>query len=393
MKEIQPVCHSDCLQAHHVLVALAALGVTGRHWPCVEAYGGPKQLAQQGFETLFGVLVQTGKASKSGKDRQQLSQMLHTALQQARQLDAFVTQGGWIMGVQGSRELMRLNRCRAPLLCAFFEGNRQHIRHRPVVAIVGSRKADARGLQRTRDLAYRLAQEGILIVSGAAMGTDCAAHEAAVQAGGCTLAILGDPLNPSKSLLPKRLSHLPADLVSVLTPFGPWVAPASFLFAARNQYMASLADAVVVMQGTAGSGTLHTARYAQQLGVPLWAMPGDVEDPLAAAGNELLEQGWARACISSESLLGHVLKTPKKSVVNSLETVLQKREQKAAKLDLNEAQQKLLGMLHSCLGVATVDELCQKLQMQVQQLQSMLLELELKGLIVRKGAQVVLGEV
>lgn len=390
MHATNTVYDADCLQAHHVLAALAAVGVTGRYWPCIEAYGGPKQLAVQGFAALLDVLVQTGKVKK---DRKQLSDLLRRALQDAKQLDHFVAQGGWIMGAQGSRELMRLNRCRAPLLCAFFEGSRECLQRRPIVAIVGSRQANAQGLEQTRRLASRLAQEGILVVSGAALGTDCMAHEAAVAAGGSTLAILGDPLSPKTSLLPARLSHLPAHLVSVLTPFGPWVRPASFLFASRNQYMASMADAVVVMQGTAHSGTLHTARYAHQLGVGIWAMPGDIQDPLAAAGNDLLERGWARAYVSPESFVDRILKTARKSAVNSFGDLLQKQPAKLAKMDLSQAEQELLGVLRQHAGVVTVDELCQKLQMQVQQLQNVLLELELKNLVARKGAQVMLGEV
>ncbi|MEM7403199.1 MAG: DNA-processing protein DprA [Myxococcota bacterium] len=383
---------SDCdrLQSYHVLACLAALGVTGRYWPCLEAHGGPEQLARQGVEAVLGVLVQTGKARR---DERQMAQLLQEALQQARQLDNFVARGGWIMGACGSRELMRLNRSRTPLLCAFFEGERQLLQQRPVVAIVGSRRACARGLQRTQRLAGCLGREGVLVVSGAAVGTDCAAHEAAVQAGGRTLAILGEPLQPARSLLPDRLSHLPSDAICALTPYGPWVTPASFLFAARNQYMAAMADAVVIMQGTAGSGTLHTAKYARQLGVALWAMPGDIEDPLAAASNQLLQQGWAKAYIDPDSLLSELIGTKKKSSISVWTAMSAKKPLQLANMGLSDMQQQLLGMLHGGPGVVTVDELCQKLHIQVQQLQGLLLELELRSLIVRDGAQVRLGEV
>jgi DNA processing protein len=140
------------------------------------------------------------------------------------------------------------------------------------VAIVGTRGALIRNLERARQLAADLVHAGLGIVSGGALGIDAAAHEGALEAGGDTVAVLGSGLDiryPERnSGLFQRIERQGA-LVSAF-PLG--TPPRRPNFPQRNRIIAAWADVVVVMEAPARSGALNTARWARQLGVPVLAL-------------------------------------------------------------------------------------------------------------------------
>jgi DNA processing protein len=164
----------------------------------------------------------------------------------------------------------------------------------PAVAIVGARRASPYGLEASRALARELAGCGVPIVSGMALGVDSAAHEGALEGGGLTVAVLAGSASfaypRSKRHLHRRIAH--AGLVVSEMP--PAARPFRWCFPARNRIMAGLAAMTVVVEGAAGSGSLITARFAQELGREVGAVPGQVTSPLAAGPNDLLADG---ACV------------------------------------------------------------------------------------------------
>ncbi len=143
-----------------------------------------------------------------------------------------------------------------------------------MLAIVGARAATARGLEFAAAVARQAATAGWTVVSGGAFGIDAAAHAAALDAGGKTVAVLGTGIDID---YPKR--HRPlfdriacsGALVSML-PLG--APPRSWHFPARNQLIAALADAVLVVEGKLRSGSLSTAAAARRLGRLRLALPG-----------------------------------------------------------------------------------------------------------------------
>ncbi len=168
---------------------------------------------------------------------------------------------------------------------------------RPAVAIVGARLATAAGLQAAREIARQLAAVGVTVISGGAVGVDREAHLAALRAGGKTVAVLGDPASRHDTRRSwMRAAFDPArDRALALTPFGPEVPHHRALFAARNHFIAALADDVVVVEGREQSGTLYTARAAGSLGVRLWACCGTT--PASYVPCRLVEQGKARVLL------------------------------------------------------------------------------------------------
>lgn len=156
------------------------------------------------------------------------------------------------------------------------------------VAIVGSRKAGEEERELAFSLARDLAEAGALIVSGGAIGVDAAAHRGALAAGGRTAVVCGGGLD---QLYPERNLPLFGEIVecggALLSTFEAGAAPRPSRFARRNRVIAGLADAVLVVQAEAASGSLQTAAAAREYGRLVAAYPGS---PGCAA---LLAQGAA----------------------------------------------------------------------------------------------------
>jgi DNA processing protein len=161
----------------------------------------------------------------------------------------------------------------------------------PMVAIVGSRKADTAACRFTRKLAAELSSQGVGIISGGALGIDTVAHLGALDAKGKTLAVIGSGYNylyPSDN---RRLFETISKTGALMTEFADEQPPARWTFPKRNRLVAALADGVVVVQAAVRSGALITASYAKDLGVPVGATPGIPADPRNRGNHDLIRQG------------------------------------------------------------------------------------------------------
>jgi DNA processing protein len=174
------------------------------------------------------------------------------------------------------------------------------------VAVVGARRSDEYGLDLARELSAGLARAGVSVVSGGALGIDGAAHEAALEAGGHTVAVLGtgvDVAYPAQHRdLFERILAAGGALLSEL-PDGTRGWKGSF--PRRNRIVSGLSDAVVVVRAGERSGALITAAWAASQGVPVLAVPGDARDPLSAGPHGLLRRG-ARVATSAADVLAAI---------------------------------------------------------------------------------------
>ncbi|MBC7643529.1 MAG: DNA-protecting protein DprA [Thermoleophilia bacterium] len=182
-------------------------------------------------------------------------------------------------------------------------GNRALLeRSVPRVAIIGSRRPRESASIAAEAIARGLARRGITVVSGLAIGIDGRAHEAALDAGGTTIAVLGsgiDNVHPrSNRRLADRIVRRDSLLVSEYAPTAgahPW------MFRARNRLLAALSDYVVVVQARRASGSMITVRCAQDLGIDVGVVPSAIDDPAFDGSIELLREG-ARAIVDAESV-------------------------------------------------------------------------------------------
>jgi DNA processing protein len=159
------------------------------------------------------------------------------------------------------------------------------------VAIVGTRRASADGLEIARALGRGLAAAGVTVVSGMALGADSAAHAGALEAGGATVAVLACgadvPYPPSKRTLYARIVRAGC----VVSELPPGFGPHRWCFPARNRIIAALAQMTVVVEAAERSGSLITAELAADLGRDVGAVPGTVTSWRAAGTNALLRDG------------------------------------------------------------------------------------------------------
>ena len=164
---------------------------------------------------------------------------------------------------------------------------------KPLITIVGSRQLTDYGERVTRTLATDLVRAGCGVVSGLAFGIDAVAHRAALEAGGETIAVLGNGLDDA-SIAPQ--SHL--SLAHAILPHGALLSEyplgtkaETFTFPARNRIMAGMSLGTVVVEAAEGSGTLITARLALDYNREVFAVPGSIFSSVSVGTHRLIKEG------------------------------------------------------------------------------------------------------
>ena len=176
----------------------------------------------------------------------------------------------------------------------------------PVVAVVGSRRASAHGLEVARKIGRTLSAAGVTVVSGLAMGIDAAAHRGALESGGRTVAVLGCGADRPYPRINHALYRQVRQAGAVVAELPPGAPPSRWTFPARNRIMAGLASVTVVVEAAERSGSLITATFAVELGRDVGAVPGRVTSREAAGSNALLHAG-AGVWRGGEDILDAVL--------------------------------------------------------------------------------------
>ena len=181
----------------------------------------------------------------------------------------------------------------APSLALYVAG-RPGLLAAPGIAIVGTRRPTAMGARDAYDYAQRLAAMGVPIVSGLATGIDAAAHQGALAAGATgagTIAVLGTGLArcypPQHTGLAERIAAHGA----LVSEFALDTGPRRGHFPRRNRIVAGLVRGVLVVEASAQSGSLITARLAADAGRDVFAMPGSIHSPVAQGCNALIRDG------------------------------------------------------------------------------------------------------
>lgn len=247
------------------------------------------------------------------------------------------------------------------------------------VAVVGTRYADDDALDFTHAVARELARSGVVVVSGGARGIDAAAHQGALDGGGRTVVVgaggLDHPYPPEHAPLFARVVEAGGAL---LTEANDGDEPLARCFLHRNRLVAALAQAVLVVQAPARSGALGTAAWAKRLGRPLFVVPGAPWDPRAAGCVALLRRG-ATVCTCAQDLLSL-------AALGGGTIAAAPRVQGEKRPTFNDMDSESLAVLVQ-LGRRGrhVDEVARGAKLPISRAQSVLLRLQLKGVVEDRG--------
>ena len=177
-----------------------------------------------------------------------------------------------------------------PPLALFVQGNRDLLK-RHQLAIVGSRNPTAHGIETARDFSQTLANAGLLITSGLAMGIDAIAHEAALKAQGESIAVCGTGLDIRYPRCNAQLAAKLSKHGAVISEFPPGTPAKAMNFPRRNRIISGLSLGALVIEAAHRSGSLITARLAAEQGREVFAIPGSINNALARGCHRLIRDG------------------------------------------------------------------------------------------------------
>jgi DNA processing protein len=251
----------------------------------------------------------------------------------------------------------------------------------PQVAIVGARSASAQGLAHARDFARTLARAGLTITSGMADGIDGAAHAAALDCGAPTVAVVGtgpDLVYPRKH---RDLAGRIEQHGAIVSEFPPGTEARPDHFPRRNRLIAGLALGTLVIEAGLQSGSLITARLAAEAGREVFALPGSIHNPLAKGCHRLIRDGARLVETAAEVIeaLGPAALAQGAGLRARLEATRTAPEHESPARTQDPDYASLLASLGD--EPASLDELADRTGLAPAALSSMLLLLELEGVV------------
>ena len=208
----------------------------------------------------------------------------------AEQLAGVRSIGGDVLGFDDDRYPSLLREIPDPPLALWALGNPELL-SRVGVGIVGSRAATSYGRRAAGKLAAELADYGVTVVSGMALGIDSEAHLGALRRAGDTIAVLGSGID---CIYPPQNRHLYEDIRQsglIVSEYPMGTRPDGFRFPARNRIIAGLCRGIVVVEAAKKSGSLITAQLALDFGREIFAVPGQIDSMKSEGANWLLREG------------------------------------------------------------------------------------------------------
>lgn len=240
------------------------------------------------------------------------------------------------------------------------------------VAIVGTRRVTPYGRQVTEEIASFLAANGITVVSGLARGVDSLAHNAALKAGGRTMAVLGSGVD---RIYPPENRALAEQMLSqgmIISDYAPGTPPEASNFPPRNRIISGLSLAVVVVEAGKTSGALITAEFAAEQGREVFAVPGNILAPQSKGTNKLIQQG-ALSLLSASDIM---------QALNLTRVGQYKAARKV--LPADDVEAKLLNAMGE--EPLHVDEIRNQTNLPVERVSATLVMMELKGMVRQVGS-------
>lgn len=286
----------DELEAVLVLQALPGIGLRGVR-ALVAAAGSASAAVADAALLRTRAGPEAARAARAGEARREVARALERA-------DALGMETVLFTEPRYPGTLLHLS---DPPPVLFLRG-RAELLGAPGVAVVGARRATARGRGAAAKIAGAVARAGASVVSGLALGVDAAAHQGALDAGGATVAVLGTGADRAYPAVHGALFRRILRDGLVVSEFPPGTPALPHHFPRRNRILAALGRALVVVEAAERSGALISVDHALDLGVEVWAVPGPLEEPTCAGSNALLADG-ARPLVSIRAFVEEAVGT------------------------------------------------------------------------------------
>jgi DNA processing protein len=247
------------------------------------------------------------------------------------------------------------------------------------IAMVGTRHATYYGRIMAERLAQGLSNMGATIVSGLARGIDAVCHEAALEGGGRTIAVLGSSLSDIYPPEHKKLAERICDSGLLISETHPFALPKAGVFPQRNRIISGMSLAVVVVEAADRSGSLITATHAGEQGRDVFAVPGPVTSRTSRGCNRLIRDGAILVQDAQDILehLGPLTKSFRASSGLEIKT--------PSEIQLNDMEQTVLSVIDS--QPTDIDTVITRCALPVARVLSTISVLELRGCIVRTGGR------
>ncbi len=269
----------------------------------------------------------------------------------------------------------------------FVKGNKMLL-NEPQIAMVGSRHMTSYGAENARAFASDLAQKGLSITSGLALGIDTEAHHGALEVGGSTIAVMGTGIDKIYPAINLKLARQIAEQGCLVSEMSFGTPPDKRNFPRRNRIISGLSLGVLVVEAAVQSGSLITARFASEQNREVFAIPGSIHSALSKGCHALLKNG-AKCVESADDILIELkpwLESQLKfdePIVRTKENTLPQKPKKTSKtVALDSEYEHLYAFLrHDPLSI---NELIEKSGLAPNVVSSMLFKLELDGHVVHK---------
>lgn len=187
-------------------------------------------------------------------------------------------------------------------LVLYVDGDISCVRGKVMIGVVGTRKPCNESITITRRICGDLASAGAVVVSGGAMGIDSAAHEGTLDAGGKTVCVMGCGLGTNYLMDNEAMRRSISRNGAVISEFAPFTPASKMTFPQRNRIISGMSHGVLVVEAGGKSGSLITARCANEQGREVFAIPGSVLTTAYSGANNLIRDG-AKAVTCAEDIL------------------------------------------------------------------------------------------
>lgn len=291
-----------------------------------------------------------------------------------REIERIVRKGYSILSIEDKQYPEYLRETFDPPLVLYCAGKVETLKE-PAVSIVGARKPTPYGRAVAERLAEDLAVRGMVVVSGMARGIDSIAHWGALK-GGKTIAVLGSGL---ENIYPREHRMLFEKIIetgAVVTEFPPKSPPLGYHFPLRNRVISGLSLALLVVEATRRSGSLISARLALEQNREVMAVPGNTTSELSQGTNWLIKTG-AKLVETWEDVAEELPSPIKEKLLST------KEEEKEKSVSMTLQERKIFDLIKAD-SLIHIDELVERSEFSVSEILSILLNLELKGLVFQR---------